>query len=206
MRSESPSGKCAKLHTVAASNSRDHMPWSLYYCLFAPHIHGCCSSRTSRSWWIAHSTQRQPRRCHNSLFSSLRCPLLDWFVRTWVSSNCMPCLALPYHELSVVSPTRFVNWNKGCRGWFQQITHWGCFASPVTSETLKLLSPVKPTRSQSSSCVSHRRSRNSEASAGNADLRIPEARNWKVDLHGGRLQWYDSGEFEQYAEELQRTR
>jgi len=35
LRSESLSGKCAKLHTVAASNNRDHMPWSLYYCLFA---------------------------------------------------------------------------------------------------------------------------------------------------------------------------
>jgi len=39
MRSESPSGKCAKLHTVAASNNRDHMPWSLYFCLFARHIY-----------------------------------------------------------------------------------------------------------------------------------------------------------------------
>jgi len=27
-----------KLRTVAASNNRVHMPWSLYYCLFAPHI------------------------------------------------------------------------------------------------------------------------------------------------------------------------
>jgi len=34
----SPSGKCAKLHTVATSNSRDHMQWSLYYCLFVRHI------------------------------------------------------------------------------------------------------------------------------------------------------------------------
>jgi len=38
LRSESPSSKCAKLHTVAANNNRDHMPWSLYCCLFAPHI------------------------------------------------------------------------------------------------------------------------------------------------------------------------
>jgi len=37
LRSESPSGKCAKLRTVAASNNRDHAPQSLYYCLFAPH-------------------------------------------------------------------------------------------------------------------------------------------------------------------------
>jgi len=39
LRSESLSGKCAKLHTVAASNNRDHMPWSLYYSLFVPHIY-----------------------------------------------------------------------------------------------------------------------------------------------------------------------
>ena len=30
LRSESPSGKCAKLHTVAASNNRDHAPRSLF--------------------------------------------------------------------------------------------------------------------------------------------------------------------------------
>ena len=38
LRSEIPSGICAKLRTAAASNNRVHMPWSLYYCLFAPHI------------------------------------------------------------------------------------------------------------------------------------------------------------------------
>ena len=38
LRSEIPSGICAKLRTVAASNNRVHMPWSLYYCLFALHI------------------------------------------------------------------------------------------------------------------------------------------------------------------------
>jgi len=40
LRSESPSGMCAKLRTVAASNNREHMLRSLYYCLFAPHIYG----------------------------------------------------------------------------------------------------------------------------------------------------------------------
>ena len=63
LQSESPSGMCAKLHTVAASNNIDHLTRSLYYCLFAPHIYGCYSSRTSCSWWIAHSTQRQRRGC-----------------------------------------------------------------------------------------------------------------------------------------------
>jgi len=67
LRPESPSGKCAKLHTVAASNDRDHLTRSLYYCyycLFAPHVCGCYSSCTCHSWWIAHSTQRQQRGCN----------------------------------------------------------------------------------------------------------------------------------------------
>jgi len=40
LRTEIPSGMCAKLRIVAASNNRDHAPQSLYYCLFAPHICG----------------------------------------------------------------------------------------------------------------------------------------------------------------------
>ena len=39
LRSEIPSGICAKLRTVAASNNRVHAPRSLYYCLFAPHMY-----------------------------------------------------------------------------------------------------------------------------------------------------------------------
>jgi len=46
-----------QVHTMAASNNSDHTPCSLSYCLFAPHIYGYYSSRTSCSWWIAHSTQ-----------------------------------------------------------------------------------------------------------------------------------------------------
>ena len=64
LRSESPSGKCAKLHTVAANNNRDYPTRSLSYCLFVPNIYGCYSSRTSRSRWIAHSTQRQRIGCN----------------------------------------------------------------------------------------------------------------------------------------------
>jgi len=37
---ESPRGKYAKLHTVAASNNRVHPMRSLYYCLFVPHTYG----------------------------------------------------------------------------------------------------------------------------------------------------------------------
>jgi len=40
MRSEIPSGMCAKLRIVAASTNRVHLPWSLCCCLFAPHMYG----------------------------------------------------------------------------------------------------------------------------------------------------------------------
>ena len=39
LRSEIPSGMCAELRIVAASNNRDHPTRSLYYCLFAPHTY-----------------------------------------------------------------------------------------------------------------------------------------------------------------------
>ena len=48
------------------------LPRPLYCCLFAPHICRCCSSCTSCSWWIAHSTHattsptfyNEPHRSH----------------------------------------------------------------------------------------------------------------------------------------------
>ena len=41
LRSEIPSGMCAKLRTVAASNNRDHARDLSYYCLLALHIWWC---------------------------------------------------------------------------------------------------------------------------------------------------------------------
>jgi len=69
LRSESPSGMRAKLHTVAASNNRIHTPRSLYHCLFVQHIYWCGASRTSHLWWITHSTQRQPRGCNSKYYT-----------------------------------------------------------------------------------------------------------------------------------------
>jgi len=58
---------CAKLHTVAASNNRDHASQSLLLLLVrATHIY-CCSSYTSRSWWITQSTQRHWRGCNTTM-------------------------------------------------------------------------------------------------------------------------------------------
>jgi len=82
LRSESPSGKCTKFYTVAASINKDRLPQSLYYCLFVPLLDGCCYSCTSPSWWITHSTQCQPRGCNsvNQLAIPMACVLLfQWY-------------------------------------------------------------------------------------------------------------------------------
>jgi len=70
MRSEIPSGMCAKLCTVAASNNRDHASQSLLLLLARSTHTYFCSSRTSRSWWITQSTQHHWRGC-NSRFTGL---------------------------------------------------------------------------------------------------------------------------------------
>jgi len=91
LRLESPSGKCAKFSTMIASNNRVHMPWSLYYCLFVPHIYiYCCFSCTSCSWWITQSTQRQRRGC-NSNHSPFHSTL--WNFSKWPSCGVLlnPC-------------------------------------------------------------------------------------------------------------------
>jgi len=63
LRSESSSSKCAKLHIVTASNNRDHLRRSFYYCLFMQHIYACYSSHLSLSWWIPQShVQRNANR------------------------------------------------------------------------------------------------------------------------------------------------
>jgi len=65
LRLESPSGKCAKLHTVAANNNRDHMPRSLYYCLFALCKKGVFLRAHSVHGEPRISAQRQQSGCNN---------------------------------------------------------------------------------------------------------------------------------------------
>jgi len=47
--SESQSGKCAKLHTVAASNNRDHEPQSLLLLVRATYIWQGCQIEKKQS-------------------------------------------------------------------------------------------------------------------------------------------------------------
>ena len=67
-RLEIPSGKCAKLRTVAASNNRDHMPWSLLLLVRATYMYGVVLR--ANPVLIVHSTQRQQRSCNNATISA----------------------------------------------------------------------------------------------------------------------------------------
>jgi len=66
LRTESPSGICKKLRTVAASNNRVHPTRSLLLLLIRATYISYCSSRTFRSWWTAHSAIHQPRGCNTN--------------------------------------------------------------------------------------------------------------------------------------------
>ena len=71
MRSEIPSGMCAKLRTMAASNIRDHASQSLLFLPACSTHTYFCSSRTSRSWWITQSTQHHRRGCNRNKTNTL---------------------------------------------------------------------------------------------------------------------------------------
>jgi len=112
--SESPSGKCAKLHTVAANNNRDDMPWSLSCCLFMPCIYGCCSSHTSRSWWVAHSTQCQLRDCNN---------ILSFLQQTAVIAHSF-CEGCTWYDLHILVTAPFCCDQKAQAASAQSFTLW----------------------------------------------------------------------------------
>jgi len=116
LRSKSPSGKCAKLQTVAASNNRDHMLQSLYYCLFVPHTYGCYSSHTSHSWWITHSMQPQRRGCNNiPSFLQQTTPITRSFceVCTWHDLHILITAPLFYERKArMASAESFTLWQQ----------------------------------------------------------------------------------------------
>ena len=60
----------AQIFTLLSHN-RDHMAWSLYYCLLVPLTCGCYFSRTSCLWWIAHSTPLLLKGCNIMLWLPL---------------------------------------------------------------------------------------------------------------------------------------
>ena len=118
---ESPSSLSPKLHTVAASNNRDHPTRSL--CMYASryiqsftcsyhhrlhattiiacsrriYIYGCCSSCTTHSWWITHSTQSQLRSSNNIP------SFLQWTTPI-TRSFCGGCTWHNLHIILVIAP------------------------------------------------------------------------------------------------------
>ena len=65
LRSEIPSGVCAKLRTVAASNNGHHARNLSYFCLLAPRIH-IFGLRAHPARGEPQSTQHHRRGCKNS--------------------------------------------------------------------------------------------------------------------------------------------
>jgi len=83
LRSEIPSGMCAKLRIVAASNNRDHASQSLLLLLARATLIYFCSLRTSHSWWIIQSTQHHRRGCNK------RIVLFECLWRTYVEMRLL---------------------------------------------------------------------------------------------------------------------
>jgi len=92
LRSEIPSGVCAKLRTVAESNNRDHARNLSYYCLLALHIWWCYSSCTSRS-----STQCHRRGCNNiPSFLQWAAPIACSLCEGWTRHNLHIIVTAPF--------------------------------------------------------------------------------------------------------------
>jgi len=71
LRSEIPSGKCAKLHTVAASNNRVHP--TRPSCSRHVYIGVVFARIPFVVWWTAHSAQRQRRGCNSGVQVKFSC-------------------------------------------------------------------------------------------------------------------------------------
>ena len=80
LRSESPSGKCAKLHSMAPSSNRHYAPRSLYYCLLAPHTCGVVLR--------AHSVRGETRIHRNDSGEVATVAAYCWKTGSWQINCC----------------------------------------------------------------------------------------------------------------------
>jgi len=97
LRSEIPSGICAKLRTAYAQSfaftCHDH---SIIACSLHIYV-WCCSSRTSRSWWITQSTQHHRRGCNNiPSFSQRTAPIARSLCEGWTPHDLHILVTAPF--------------------------------------------------------------------------------------------------------------
>ena len=114
LRWENPSGMCAKLRTVAASNNRDQPRNRSYYCLLAMHVWWCYSSRTFRSWWITQSTQHHRRSCNN----------IPSFLQRTTPTACSSCEGWTPHDFHILVTAPFCCDRKSLAGCAQSFAPW----------------------------------------------------------------------------------
>ena len=76
------------------------------------HIHGCYSSRTSRSWWIAHWTQRQPKGCNRGEVLSLLYCYGQMFATCFSGLSRFTTTNLSDLPVITAASYRLVLWNK----------------------------------------------------------------------------------------------
>ena len=119
---------CAKLHTVAASNDRDHAPRSLYYCLFALRIQGVFLSAYSVCGELRIPAQHQRSGCnrlcppctHTYPTAITHPPFFIWKIGTTLSQEgvmqgdnaAMAMYALSTRPLIQVLKLQMMKWNR----------------------------------------------------------------------------------------------
>ena len=89
LRSEIPSGICAKLRTAYAQSfaftCHDH---SIIACSLHIYV-WCCSSRTSRPWRTTQSTQHHRRGCNIGIIQFSNFFLLISHIHSWISMSVL---------------------------------------------------------------------------------------------------------------------
>ena len=98
LRSESQSGKRAKLRTVAACNNRDHTPRSLYYSSFALHIYRVLLRAQSVRGEQRIPAQRQRSSCNNiPSFLQWTAPIARSLCEGWTPHDLHILVTAPFY-------------------------------------------------------------------------------------------------------------
>jgi len=133
-RSESPSGKCAKLYTVAASNNKDHPRRSLYYCLFAPHTY---------MPWVS-SSRIYPVRGESHVHCQLRgCNNIPFFLQRTAPITRSFCEGCTWNDLHIMVTAPLCCDQKAQVACVQSFTTWQQAAKEITRHVVSVIACLR---------------------------------------------------------------